>query len=72
MAWKSVAVGDIIEMDRGKLFSDMSKLKRNMKSVLRKTGEEDEVREMLEAGICDIRGKNLLLELKINAVSNDC
>ena len=72
MARKSVAVGDIIEMDRGKLFSDMSKLKRNMKRVLRKTGEEDEAKEMLEAGIHDIRGKNLLLELKINAASNDC
>ena len=43
-----------------------------MKRVLRKTGEEDEAREMLEAGIHDIRGKNLLLELKINAASNDC
>ena len=72
MARKSVAVGDIIEMDRGKLFSDMSKLKRNLKRVLRKTGEEDEARKMLEAGIHDIRGTNLLLELKINAASNDC
>ena len=72
MARKSVAVGDIIEMDRGKLFSDMSKLKRNLKRVLRKTGEEDEARKMLEAGINDIRGTNLLLELKINAASNDC
>ena len=55
MARKSEPAGDIVEIDRGKLFSDLRSVKRFLQNGLRNC-EEDDIKETLRQGIIKIGG----------------
>ena len=55
MARKSEPAGDIVAIDRGKVFSDLQSLKRSLRNVLRHC-EEENTKETLKQCINKIGG----------------
>ena len=55
MARKSVATGDIIELDRGKIYTDLRSVKRLLRNGFRGS-DEDETKKVLQRGIKEIGG----------------
>ena len=56
MARKSVAVEDIIPMDRGKMFTDLCHVKRSLKKAL-EISDEDGTKRWINTSIQEIRGE---------------
>ena len=55
MARKSVATGDIIELERGKIFTDLRSVKRLLRNGFRGSNE-DKTKKVLQRGIKEIGG----------------
>ena len=56
MARKSTPVGDLIVMDRAKIFGDLHKIKRRLKTALKKTDDE-EIFGFIKTSVKDIKGE---------------
>ena len=56
MARKSVAVGDIVPMDRGKMFTDLCHIKQSLKKAL-EISDEDGRKRLINTSIQEIRGE---------------
>ena len=60
MARNSVQVGDMINIDRARLVSDLDEVKRKLEKALRKPNE-DKSTGLIDAGIKEIAGEKIIL-----------